>query len=343
MHRLTTYFVVIAFIAMSTAAFAQAVRSGYSESYLQRDIGSRAIAMGGAYTATVGDPFAFFYNPAGLGFQDEKIKIASTYSFLEFGRVHSTLAFTHSPVENFGYGIGFNSYRSGSFIARDIRGNPLGEMSNWHYCLVGAASYRIEFASIGVAFKYLNNNLAGSDAKADGYSFDIGAEFNVANLFAFGISMQNISGMMFWKGGSDERELLPYTLRAGIAMEIALDSYSPTNIDDGFSTFYDEGAIQRYVTVYFDAVLNQHEEVPAFLLGAEIIPDDVIAFRAGLALAADDQGTYKFLPMTRWGSGISINPTFLELPFNIRLDYAVASDYISINRIAHHLTLSTEF
>lgn len=43
------------------------VTGKYAGAFLDIGVGGRAIALGGAYTAVPGDPFAFYWNPAGLG------------------------------------------------------------------------------------------------------------------------------------------------------------------------------------------------------------------------------------------------------------------------------------
>jgi hypothetical protein len=338
---------ITSFVIFSLIAYSQPSGGGYSESYLLRDVGARAIGMAGTYTTMSGDPMSIFYNPAGLSLMSDQARIATSYSFLEFGRAHSSLAWGQSFMDNFGFGIGVNSFSTGSFTARNVQGNPIGNYSNLQLDIVGGASYKIEFASVGVAFKYLTDNLIGSGTKASGYSFDVGSSFNVVDLFAFGLSIQNISGMMFWNTSSKEKSQIPYTIRTGISTEYSIDGtpsrrHKQIPVDD-YEEYEFSTDSARYMTLALDAVITQHQENPTILIGGEIVPDHIIAFRAGIALLGDDGGAFKFLPMTTWGTGVSVRPDFLDLPFNASIDYSVSSDFMAFNKISHNLSIMIGF
>lgn len=318
----------------------QASGGGYAESYLQRDVGARPIAMGGAYTAIVNEPFGIFYNPACLSLLPETPSFNTSYSFLEFGRTHTAAAWGQNFFDNFGFGFGINNYTTGTFMSRDNRGNPLRKMTDWQIAMVGGASYRQEFASIGITAKYLSHNLQGAAYGADGFSMDLGAKFNVMDLFSFGMSVQNFTGMMFWNKGSKEDDILPFTLRSGIAFEFGLneDEYTTRSTVSGeLENVYVEAT--RYVLVSVEGILTQFEEGPSVVLGVEAVPHEVIAFRAGIGLMGDYLGAWKIFPMTIWGGGVSIRPEIEELPFELHIDYSVASDHLSTSGISHHLSL----
>jgi hypothetical protein len=265
------------------------------------------------------------------------------YSILEFGRTHSALAWGQSFFENVGFGIGFNSYSTGSFTARDIMGNPIGDYTNWQFSLVGGASYSIEFASFGAAVKYLSNNLLNSGTCADGVAIDIGSKFNVMNLFNFALAIQNVSGYMWWDTKSEETQLLPFTIRTGVAMEYGLneDSYITRSTVTGEMEEVFIPAT-RYILVGLDAIFTQHEIGPTITMGIEAVPHEVIAFRGGMALLGDDMGEMKLFPMTVWGGGVSIRPEIEDLPVFF-IDYSISADHLAANRVAHHIALFFEF
>lgn len=336
-------------LILSSETFSQTYAGGYAESYLQRNVGARQIGMAGAYSAIANDPMTVFYNPAGLAFFSDETMISSSHSILQFGRTHSAIAWGQSfeQVKDFGFGFGINNFTSGAFQGRDVMGRPTGELRDWQLAFVGSAAYKMEYASVGMSVKYLSNSLAGSDIAAQGYAVDLGTKFNVMNLFSAGIVVQNLSGMMFWNTESDEYELLPYTVRAGIAMEYGLNE----------ETFVRRSPITgepeevylpatRYILVGVDAVLNQFENGPTIVLGVEAVPDEIIAFRGGIALAGDDRYEYKAFPMNVWGGGASFRPDIrdkYDLPFDLQIDYSVANDELADNNIAHHLTLVVFF
>lgn len=323
---------------------AQSSDGGYAESYLQRNVGTRAIAMAGTYTAISNDPFAIFYNPAGLSSLTDETKISTMYSFLEFGRNQSTICWGQTFNNNLGLGFGINSFSAGSFVARDVSGNPIGNYSNTMYDIIGGAAYSLEYASAGIAMKYLTNSLNGTATAANGYAVDLGMKFNVANLFTFGLSMQNLSGTMYWNTESKEQSKIPYTIRVGIAMEQGLNDanyISRSPVSGEMDTVYEPPS--RYLLGGLDIIYSQNDKNPTFVIGGEFIPHEALAIRAGLALAGDKFGKYTILPMTYWGAGISIMPNIKNLPFKFNIDYSIAPDYISSSSIGHHIAINFIF
>ncbi len=324
-------------------AFSQTANAGLSESYLLRNVGARSLALAGAYTAVVNEPFGLFYNPAGLGFNSNKPMIATSLSFLQFGRSHSAIAYGQS-FGKLGVGLGFNNFSSGSFTARDVKGNPLGNYSDWQYALNIGAAYTIDFASVGVGVKYLSNTLSGSGTEAKGYSVDFGTKFNVMDLFSFGLAVRNVAGMMSWNTESNHEDILPYIITSGLAMEFPLNektTQSRSTLTGELET--ENQPATRYILISFDGNLTQHELNPTFTLGIEAVPHEIIAFRGGIAIAGDEQGVFSLFPMTIWGGGISIRPQLDGLPFTTHIDYTISNDYMAINKISHHISLMFQF
>ncbi len=334
------HIIITTIVLFSQPLLCQSSGGGYGSSWLLRDVGARTVSMGGAFTAVANDAFTVFYNPAGLSWMDEVPSFATSYSFLEFNRVHTSAAWGQGMLNDFGFGFGVNSYSTGSFISRDVFGNPLKEMTDFEISLVGAASYKLEFASVGVALKYLSHSLVGSNYSADGVSMDLGTKFNIMDLFTFGLAIQNLSGVMMWDTPEDETNILPFTVRTGVAFEYALNEEEYTtrsSVSGELENVYVPAS--RYILFALDAVLTQYEEGPQIILGIEGVPHEVIAFRAGINIVGDKLGAWKFFPMTVWGFGVSLRPNFEGLPFRFNVDYSVGSDYMASNGIAHHISI----
>ncbi len=319
----------------------QAATGGYSSSYLFRDIGARPIALAGAYTALVNEPSGIFYNPAGLGFFSEEPIITTMYSFLDFGRNHSALAFAKSLEDNIGIGFGINLFNSGTFLGRNVKGNPTNRMYNLSYSLTGSAAYRIEFASLGVSFKYLSDRLYGSNIKGDGFSFDLGMKFDVAGLFSYGIVMQDLSAFMHWN--SSNTELIPYTIKTGVAMEYPFNekTYTTRNSITGEIETFQIPATQ-YAILTFDIYMRQYERSPKYIIGAEVSMHEIFAIRGGICIYGEKIGEPMFFPMNLWGAGFALRPRFDDLPFNVNIEYAISTDRIANTNVAHHLSLVFE-
>ncbi len=329
-------------------AFSQPTGGGHAEPYLLRDIGGRPGAMAGTFTAIANDPSCIFYNPAGLGFFSAKPLISGSMAMLGMDRTTGSLAWGQLVSENVGVGFGMASLYSGSFTARNSQGAPIGTLSNFQYAMSAAASYSIEFASMGVAVKYLTNNLIGSPTEATGFGVDVGAKFNIMDMFSFGIAVQNISGYMFWNNLNKSMEALPYSIRTGVAMEFGINPQeyeSRSTVTGELETVYVPPT--RYVLVGLDAIVSQYDKSPTFTLGIEAAVHEMIAFRGGIALYGDDRGTPKLLPMTKWGGGLSLRPKIEQIidgiPFKTHLDYSVSNDFINESGITHTISLLFEF
>lgn len=344
------FFFIILLLIYPQITYSQTAGGGYSEAYLINNAGSRPIALAGAYTAVANEPMGIFYNPAGLGFLSPVPLITTSHSIMSFSRTHSTIAWAQS-FEGFDYlgiGVGINNYTYGPFLGRNIAGHPIGEKTDWHYSINFATAYRIDYASIGAAIKYLSSSLQGDGSMANGYGVDIGAKFNILNLLSFGVSVQNISGIMFWNTKNKTNELLPYTIRTGLAMEFGLNEETYTTrstVTGELETYYVPAT--RYVLLSLDAILNQYENAPSIILGIETVPHEYVAFRLGLTIAGDNLNKYEFFPMNNWGAGVSIRPPledyYTEIPFKTNIDYSVSSDYLAKDKIAHHISLIFEF
>lgn len=334
--------IILGLFILGSNLYSQVSGGGNSETYLLRDIGARSIAMGGAYTAIANEPTAIFYNPAGLGFFSDQPLVNSSVSALGYGRTHSSIAWAQEVYPNLGVGFGVNSFHSGEFTSRDANGLPLGTVSNHQYTLVASGAYRLESYSLGVSLKYLSNNLRGTNSFANGYALDIGTKFNVLDLFSVGVAVQNLGGMMFWNNIEEDIELVPYSIRSGIAMEYGLneETYETrSDITGEMETVYVPAT--RYVLIGIDAVLDQYRVSPDLVLGLEAVLHEVIAFRGGITLYGDKKGVPQLFPMTNWGAGMSIRPFVNNnvLPFDAHFDYTISREYIKSNKIAHNFSI----
>lgn len=337
-------FLILYLLLININSFAQSDGGGYSSSYLQRNISARAISMAGAYSAIVNEPAGMFYNPAGIGFLSDIPMINSSISILGYGRVQSSISYAQEISESFGLGLSFNSFYGGSFTARNSLGIAIGEMSDFQYNLAAACSYRIEFMSMGATIKYLGSSLNNNPLSANGVALDLGTKFDVFDLFSFGLSVQNISGMLFWNNNSSTRDDIPYTIRAGVAFEYGInaDEYVTRSTITGKEEVVVVPAT-RYILIATDAIYSQYMTSPEFVLGIELSLHELLAFRGGISIYGNKFGESQLFPLNNWGAGISLRPVIENLPFKMNIDYAIANEYLLNNGIAHHFTLLFEF
>lgn len=344
----TILFMVVSIILILISTFietqAQMEDGGYAQSYLNRGIGARAISMGGAYTAIVNEPSAIYYNPAGVGYLSDEPIINSNVSSLSMNRTQSSLMYGQMLSDEIGIGFGLNSLSSGTFTARDITGRPTGQLSDLQYNFAIAMAYRSESVSFGASAKYLKNNLQGANVFGTGYAVDIGTKINIADMFSFGASINNLSGMMFWNTDLVNKEVLPYTIRTGLGFEFGLNEETietRDGVDGELETIFVPAT--RFILVGLDAVMHQYESSPRLNLGVEIVPIEFAAFRAGMSIYGEQNRIPTFMPSNNWGAGISIRPNLKNLPFRLNLDYTINNEILAESGIAHSFGLIFEF
>ncbi len=333
--------IVISFMLLcfSMQLVSQQSGGGYAEPYIFRNVGARPNSMAGAFTAIGNDPYAIFYNPAGVGLIDGH-SVTSNVSLLGLGRTQSSIAWVQNINDDFGFGIGINGINSGTFQARDIKGRPLGEMSDFQYAIYAATSYKIEFIKMGATLKYFANSLDGTPTAANGFALDVGTNIDVMGMFTVGIAVQNVSGMVFWNNLNKDREDIPYQVRAGIAMEIPLEQATTSSRSTVTGEMEEESVSSvRSILFSMDAILTQFQRSPDFVLGVEAIAHEMFVFRGGISLYGDYLGVPQILPMNYWGGGISIRPKIESFPFDLHIDYSISQNHLSENRISHHVSL----
>ncbi len=344
-------FIIISFVFLITLppiTLSQSEIGGGSEIYISRDYGSRAIAMAGAFSAVSDDPTTILYNPAGLSFYRTEPTFSLYAGSLGLGRTANFLGYAQQVSDEFGVGIGINSLYTGSFVARDEKAEPIGDMSNFQYTFVAAGSYRTEFASFGISLKYLTNNLIGSYTEATGFAFDVGTKFNVLDLFSFSVGVRNVYGTMMWNTLEYNRETIPFEIRTGIAMQFGLNSQSSQTRSTLTGELEDDYIpASRYILLSLEASFIEKSKSPSIMVGMEIIPDDFIAFRGGVDVYGERFGEPQLFPFNKWGAGVSIRPDLVELfnnsSFSTSLDYTISSEFISPSKIAHHISLTFNF
>ncbi len=337
--------IVILVLVSNISLFSQSNGGGYSNSYLLRNVGARAIGMSGAFTAISNDPLSVFYNPAGLSDLNFSPTFNGMYSLLDIGRSHNTLFYGQKLNDNYSIGAGINIYGSGDFTMRDQRGVAIKNISSTDYALSVSGAYNLEFASLGATFKYISNSLYGISGSMNGYAVDIGSKFNIMNLFTFGLTLQNIFSNASYDDGIKEQSKIPYSIRAGIGFEIPFDnSYS----EGTRNTITGEKEVlnyhtNRYIAFDLDVHYYQYTKYPSILIGTEFSPHSIIAFRAGMEIFGNNNGEAKILPLNTWGAGVAIKPFINTISIPISFEYSLGSDYISYQKLSHHISINIEF
>lgn len=161
-------------------------------SFMNINLGPRATAMAGAFTAIADDSAAIYYNPAGIA-NLKMIEINANYyiwlmdSSLSYG-------FFNVPVGFGNIGVLFLYTNYGEFEERDEYGKSLNTKIE-PYSLSGSLSYGLPLGntfSAGLGLKFSNFIINDYSYSISSLFFDLGLKANFNNFILLGIVLQNM-------------------------------------------------------------------------------------------------------------------------------------------------------
>lgn len=202
--------------------------------FLKKNVGTKAIGMGGAFTSIADDTSAIYWNPAGLA------KISDYYSLYAMGSTgasdkysglkdivptHQFLAFS-VPAKKFTdylgdtvLGIGYisstmnniqHTYKTGDSIYR----GTMSHTDNAYYLSAGIPVWHGGTSLyLGASLKYITYSFSAIGVSSSGIDFDAGAIYSIDNL--------NL-GLVFQKGVRMGEDYAPMTTKFGISNKFEL-------------------------------------------------------------------------------------------------------------------------
>jgi hypothetical protein len=190
---------------------------------------ARAVGLGGAFTAVVGDEGNIFVNPAGLAAIRHAALGMSYERYLFDAYLVSGGAAFRAGHFDLGVGVHVLNYGQDTVFRPDPafggeRGlaDPGGAMVGaYNAVAVGAAAYRFGMFSLGGSVKYLKEHLSIPDTTlydASGMGFDLGGALAVFDIAAFGVVVQNLGRDLKTTTGTPAP--LPRTVRAGFMLNV---------------------------------------------------------------------------------------------------------------------------
>ncbi len=179
--------------------------------FLKVGVGARASGLCGAFTSIADDPSAVYWNPAGIGKQENRQLQFSHCDWYQDMKIENLyIVFPAKPV-SFGAGITYLDY--GEFQSYDELGYPGEELSIYSLAASISISMRIgEIISMGATGKYIEQSF--DVVKGSAFAGDIGilADFSGLRL---GLAATNIGSKMRYISRDEE---LPSVLRFGVSL-----------------------------------------------------------------------------------------------------------------------------
>ena len=299
--------------------------------WLKLDTGTRAISMGGAYTAAANDIAGVPYNPASIAFIKNQEAFMSqtqyvadiTYSVMGYGR--------NMSGEDF-LGLHIFALDSGP-MAVTTEDEPDGTGQDFKVtgvCIRGTYARRVtDRLRIGFTGKYIREDIFTSYMQS--FAFDIGSNFNTGIYgFILGMSVTNLGPEVKFGGEGLEIEVdddtfskiteqfpLPMTFRLGLMNELMGPDSEFIQTDDHRLLFALDGINSRDYTVQG-------------VMGVEYGWKDIAYVRFGNKFGHDT---------AKWslGGGFNINTS----DFSIGLDYAYVN--YSVLDFTHQFGLNFKF
>ena len=204
----------------------------YAGEFLNNGVGSRALAMGGAYVAVANDVTAGYWNPAGLtGAQGLQIQFMHAKQFI------SSVQYDYFSASNQldeGTTLGLSVIRLGVDDIKDSRDALLGELisdgldyskikmfnvSDYAFFFSYARNYDQKLA-YGANVKLIYRDFASESAL--GIGFDLGAQYRMHPNLVFGLMLRDVTTtMMAWS--TSEKEFIAPSVRPGISYRFNIE------------------------------------------------------------------------------------------------------------------------
>ena len=188
---------------------------------------ARAMALGGASAAMLGDAGSVFGNPAGLAPIKRTALSVSFERYLVDSWLTSVAVAVRVSKFHLGFGIHILDFGSDTAFVPDPafggdRGLATGATIGAYDALaVGALTYRRGLLSAGVSVKALREHLGvGNDpaANASAFGADVGIAAAFFDIAALGVVVQNIGSSVRSAGAAPAP--LPHTTRVGFTFNI---------------------------------------------------------------------------------------------------------------------------
>lgn len=315
--------------------------------FLKIGVGSRAIALGGAYVAEANDLSALYWNPAGLTrIRGSAVQLAYTDYLLD---VNYNFAAVGTNLGNLGSVAASIIYLdSGDMTVRTTQ-RPDPDPATAERFSVTNLAMQLSYAkaltdrfSIGSTVKYIQEKIWNSSASS--VAFDIGLVFTTPyDALRLGASMANFGPKMQMSG----RDILfsddPDPAQSGnvevVNAEFLTDRFSlPLLFRIGLA--WDAVATADHRIVILTDAAHPNDNSEYVNVGGEYSFRDLIFFRAGIQNMFEEDGedTGSLPGRLTFGGGLNLR---IDRALRVRIDYAYA-DFGRLEQ-THWFTMDLSF
>ncbi len=256
--------------------------------FLKLTIGSRAQAMGGAFTAISNDINGLYYNPAGAAFTFQPALMFYHAQWIEDISVEniSFILPLHRRLRMTGGFTFLHLPKIDRYEIDPVGQSPIQDGSFQVYDMVAQVglSYRISWAiSLGVTGKFLQERL--DQVSAQSFAFDLGILYRAPiDFLSIGFAVQNLGPQIQYESS---KEKLPLTYRIGMAYQLPYNA----------------------VTLSVDGVKSLAEDWKIYP-GIEFDFMNTFSFRTGYQISQNSAGEYTVGLGLNWRSNYSFNYVF---------------------------------
>lgn len=320
-----------ALCALGMATYSTSAQTGGSAvPFLLISADARACGMGEVGTGMADNLNAIYWNPGGLGYQDNR-QVAINFSRW-LPQFNTDLYYSYGAYGQYVEALdgmvaaNFILMNLGEFTRTDQAGNKLGTFRSNEFSFgVYYGTMISDDIGAGVGLRYIQSNLAPLTGTSTGAgtgtsgAFDLGLLWRPSELdvfgwelddkFSLGLNLQNVGPKVTYLQQSDP---LPTTLRLGTSINVARDEFN----DLTFAIDVSKLLVRRDATVSDPIpksfVTAWEQGGMEFAIGGEYWYERVVALRAGYFGEPASSGNRRFLT---FGAGVKYDVFNLDFSF----------------------------
>ncbi len=267
--------------SVEAVAFAKVGTAGAQ--FLKLGLGTRGVAMGGAFVATADDPSAAFWNPACLvRVPGTQVQFTGTQWFADILYGGGVVSSHFDDIGTFA--LQFAMLQSGEMDVTTVeQPGGTGETFTCTDMVAGLSFSRMltDRFSAGITAKYVREQW--DDISAGGLAVDIGTLYDTGfKTLRIGMAIQHFGGELTpdgeyttWNSGEDSTEVyesysMPMTFKLGLAMDVV-------------------NTAPHFLTVEVDGI-HPSDNLEQLGIGMEYWFNNLVALRGGYRVNTDEEG-----------------------------------------------------